>query len=1043
MRSLLRTLFSAAAGLVVAATAASAQSPARITGRVATEGGAPLPMVSVSIGSLRAGAYTDDNGHYSIEIPASRLTGGAVVVTARRVGYAPKNATVTLTAGASVEQDFVLTQLPNELAGVVVTALGLEKEKSQLGTAQQQVSSDALNATHDANVVNELSGKVSGVTITGSGTQGGSTNIVIRGANSISGNNSPLFVVDGVPVSNNDRGGDPNGAYDFGSAISDIDPNNIASVSVLKGPNAAALYGSRAANGVVLITTKKGTATDGKIQTTFSTSYTADTPSILPKYQNLYGQGSGGQFKFVDGAGGGIQDGNDQSYGPRLDGRIIDQFTCPQGCPWVAHPDNVKSFFNTGGTFTNNLAFSGGTDRASARVSVSTDNIKGYIPNNSFQKFAGGVSGQLQVSDRLSTSANVQYIKNQGLNRPGTGYNVGILEQFIWFGRQVDMNALRNYYDKNGNLFNWNYNYHNNPFWIQYENPEHDDRDRVIGQVSATYKLNDWINLTGRTGSDIYRMTISQDWAQGNLNFANPSYAGAFSLFNNTNNENNSELLLTARHSLGSHFGFNGTAGANRRFTTYQSNSQSTSGISVPGIYNVSNAAISPTLNQFLQKQQVNSVYGSASFTFNDWWTVEGTARNDWSSTLPAGNNSYFYPSVNTSIVLTDAIPALRSRVLTYAKLRGSVAQVGADATPYQLATTYNGSSNKFGSLPLYSISSTIANPTLKPEITKSGEVGLELGFFNDRASIDASYYRKATTNQIINLTLAPTTGFSTKAINAGKIANAGFEGLLNITPIRTAGGFEWNSTFNYATNASKVVTLYPGLQTIVLGSSWALNVEARQGQPYGTLYGYSFLRDSAGNLITDGGYPQFGPRKVLGNVNPKWVGGWNNEFKYKRATVSFLLDYHVGGSIFSVSNMFGQYSGVFASSLPGREIDWDKPGVVVKGIDDVTGKPNTINITAENYYQSLFEIHEPFIYDDTYLKLRELRVGYDLTPYWAHKFYAQSVNIAFVGRNLWTHTNVPNIDPEFSYSTGAFQGVEFAALPNAKSVGFNVRIVP
>ncbi len=1055
MRSLLRTLLTATAGVALFAASASAQGAARITGRVTSDNGAPLPLASVSIPSLGIGAYTDDGGLYSIQVPGARVPSGSVAVTVRRVGYSPKTVQVTLAAGGSVEQDFVLTTLPNVLSGVVVTALGVQMEKSQLGTAQQQVSSGVLNSTHDANVVNELAGKVAGVTITGSGTQGGSANIVIRGSNSIGGNNTPLFIVDGVPVSSaagnratagTGGGGSVNGAYDFGTAINDLNPDDIASVTVLKGPNAAALYGSRAANGVILITTKSGSASGGKVNTSYTSSYSFDTPSITPTFQNLYGQGAGGQFSWVDGQGGGVQDGNDQSFGPRFNGQNIPQFTCPQGCPWVAHPNNVSSFFQTGGTFDNNLSFSGGTDRASARVSVGTDDSKGYIPNNSFQKFSAALSGQLQVSSRLSTSASLNYINNQALNRPGTGYNVGILEGlYVWFGRQVDMNALRHeFYQPNGSLFNWNYNYHNNPFWIQYDNPEHDVRNRMIGNVSATYKLTDWLDVTARTGSDIYNYNQSQEWAAGNLNQADPAYSGAFDFQQTGWNENNSEVLATLRKTMNSHLAVNVIAGANRRFSQYNYTSQSTSGISVPWIYNVSNAAITPTLGQNIQKLQVNSAYGSASFTWDDWWTVEGTARNDWSSTLPQGHNSYFYPSVNTSLVLTNMIPSLKSSFLSYFKLRGSVAQVGADAQPYQLATTYNGSSAKFSGQPLYSISSTISNPTLKPEITQSGEAGVELGLFDDRASLDMSYYRKATRNQIINLTLAPTTGFSNKSINAGKIVNAGFEAQLNVTPIQT-NNFEWNATFNYSTNANKVVSLYPGLTTIVLNSSWYQNVEARVGQPYGTLFGYTFLRDSATHkLITLNGLPQIGPRKVLGNVNPLWIGSWNNEFKYKRWTLSGLLDYHVGGSIFSVTNMFGQYTGVLASTITGREVDWNKPGVVVQGIDGNTGQPNTVNRTAEDYFQSLFAINEAFIYSATYLKLRELRLGYDLTPNQAHRFWAQSVNIAFVGRNLLASKKIPNVDPEFAYaSSTAGLGMEFANLPNTLSWGFNVRIVP
>lgn len=1053
----LRRLIGLPVVLALAPAWAAAQAgSATISGHVTSESGQPLANASVVLRGTGFGTLTKDDGQFSFTIPATRVTGQTATLTARLIGYKASTATITLSAG-TITHDFVLESNPVQLQGVVVTALAIQKQKSQLGTAVQQLSSEELNATHDQNIVNQLEGKVSGVTINASGTQGGSTNIVIRGANSITGDNTPLFVVDGIPVSNRDRGGHPmggnaqSGGWDFGSAISDINPDDIASITILKGPNAAALYGSRAANGAIIITTKNGGRTDGKIETRLTTSYTWDKVGILPDYQNQYGQGSAGQFSYVDGNGGGVQDYNDQSYGPKLDGRLVDQFTGAQQ-PWVAHPNNVESFFNTGHTYDVNLAASGGTDRANARLAVGAQNVSGIIPNNFFQRFTGSLAGDLKVGRHLSTNASLNFIRNNGENRPGVGYSNGILEQFVWFGRQVDMNALRahwNDYDANGRHFNWNQSYHSNPFWLQYANPERDTRNRFIGTVSARYAFTDWLNATLRTGSDIYNMSIDQDFGPDNVSWSglsDPSYNGGFSLFNNASHENNTDVLVSATRQVASRLGVSATVGAAKRYTTYNSTQQQTTGILVPGIYNVSNAAVTPTLNQYSERLQLNSVYGSASFTWNDWWTVEGTARNDWSSTLPKGNNSYFYPSVNTSVVLTDAIPSLKSRVLSYMKVRGSLARVGNSATPYQLRTTFVGDSRKFGGLPLYSLGDTLANANLKPEITKSGEVGLELGFFGDRASLDATYYEKSTTNQIINITVSSAAGFSRQAVNAGDITNKGFEALLNVTPIRTRSGFEWNTTFSYSHNRSEVARLAPGIQTVVLGSAWYINVEARRGESYGALYGNSFLRDSAtGQLLLENGLPQVGPQKVLGNVQPDWTGGWNNEFRYKHATLSFLFDIHQGGDIFSITNMWGTYSGVFASTLHGREKDWDAPGIVARGIDQATGQPNTTSVTAEQYYQSLGNnfIHEAFVYDDSWIKLREVRLAYDLPSSLVSRMRAQAVTLAFIGRNLWTHTNVPNIDPEFSYSTGNFQGVEYATIPNPKSFGINLQVTP
>jgi len=1049
-----------------------------ISGQVTGAGGTPVVGASVSIPTLRVGAFTDETGAYTFTVPAT-ANGTTVTVLARRLGFQPSSAPVAIT-GAPVTQNFSLSASATELQGVVVTALGLTREKSQLGTAQQQLSTTELNQTKAINLVEQLSGKVSGVNITSSGTQGGSTNIVIRGQNSITGNNQPLFIVDGTPISNNEtararHSGDPNGGYDFGSGISDLNPDDIATMTVLKGPNAAALYGSRASNGVIVITTKKGASSQNRARMELSTNYTWDHPSILPDYQNQYGQGAGGEFSYFDGQGNGVNDWADQSFGPKLDGRTHGctfdangnydqtapclQFTSPNAAsPWVAHPDNVESFFDTGHTRSGTIALSGGNDRASARVSLGRDNITGYVPNNNFSKTSGLLNGTLQLTSKFSTDATLQYIHNTAHNRPGTGYNTGILETFVWFGRQVDMNALRNYQQgalvNNGpspREFNWNYNFHNNPFWRQYENPVGDTRDRFIGTVSANYKVFDGGNLIARTGSDIYRLGIDERFAQGNIQDGvagvgiDPSFFGGFQDINDYSNQNNSDLLLTIDRPVGSHFAVNSTLGGTVRRERFETGSVATPGLSVAGIYNVSNAAVTPTLGQYTSRRQVNSLYGAAAFTFNNWWTVEGTARNDWSSTLPQGNNSYFYPSLNTSIVLSDAIPAMKGTFLNYVKLRASTAKVGSDADPYQLRTTYTGLSGKFGGLPQFTLQNFIANPDLKPETTNANEVGLELSFLDGRMTFDGSWYDRKTKNQIFTIPVSGTSGFQSKAVNAGQISNRGIDFLFGVTPIQTAGGATWNSTFNYSRNKSMVDQLAPGITTFVIGSSWYTNIEARQGQPYGSIFGYAFERDpNTGKIYTDGGITVLGSeRKILGNIQPKWTGGWSNTVSFKNVTLSALLDFRRGGNVVSITNFFGDYSGVTKESLRGRESDWNNPGIVVDGIDINTGQPNTINVTAEKYFQNIFPVMEPYVYDASYTKLRELRFGFDLPATWASTFNAHAVSLAVTGRNLHTWTKVPNIDPEFSYTVGNFQGVEFGALPNMRSWGLSFRITP
>jgi TonB-linked SusC/RagA family outer membrane protein len=1082
-----RALAVAGALLGFIPAAAIAQQGTTISGRVTSDATTPLPGVSVSIVAMNLGAYTDAQGNYTITVPAARATGQTVTLTAKRIGYQAKSVSITLT-GASITQDYTMVTTPTQLLGVVVTALGVQRERSQLGTAQQQVTASEITNTKTLNIVDQLAGKVSGVQITGAGTQGGSSNMVIRGQNSITGNNQPLFVVDGVPLSNNNsHAGSPNGAFDFGSAVNDLNPEDVETMSVLKGPNAAALYGSRATNGVIVITTKKGRSTGGRARVDATTSFTFDTPSRLWDYQNLYGQGAAGDFQYVDGAGGGKNDGLDQSFGPRFDGKPRDQFT-GKGMPWVAHPDNVKSFFNTGHTSSTTIAVTGGTDRANARLSVGSDNVEGIIPNNFFQKTSGLLSGNLQVSDNFSTNATLQYVRNSARNRPGTGYNTGILEQFIWFGRNVDVQALKNYKQTGGanggpddREYNWNYNFHNNPWWLQYENPLYDARDRFIASASASYKVNDWVNATLSSGSDIYRYNIDQKNAHGNLDRTNPSYQGGFSFVQDYRNENNTQLLVTANHGIGGHLQFAGTAGGNMRNEQSTSTSQATNGISVADIYNVSNAAVTPTLGQAVSRRQVNSMFGSAAFTYNNWWTVEGTARNDWSSTLPQANNSYFYPSVNTAVVLTDAMPAIKDYGVSFLKLRGSIAQVGNDASPYQLRTTYVGNSAKFNGLPQFSLDNAIANPNLKPEITKAAEAGIEVAILDGRVSLDASYYGKSTRDQIFNISISPTSGFSSKAINAGRIDNKGVEALLTMIPIRTASGFEWTSTLNFTKNKSKVVTLNDqiGVDRIVLGTTWGTSTEARVGQAYGAIFGRGFVRDSATNQrVINGGFTQPGVNKVLGNVQPKWLGSVNNTFSFKNYSLNVLFDMRRGGQFFSVSNFWGDYAGITQASLKGREVDWNNPGVVAQGISRAScgagsgtvaasfkdaagntvkndpkyvgtyrcvggGTANKDTVTAEDYFQSIYPVTEGSIYENNWVKLRELRFSVDVPQRFVNRLHAQSANVAFVGRNLFMWTNVPNIDPEFSYTTGNYQGSEFAALPNPRSLGLSIRVTP
>ncbi|MEO8333919.1 MAG: SusC/RagA family TonB-linked outer membrane protein [bacterium] len=1051
-------LYASAAALALLVSVSAtvfAQGATVITGRVTNRAsGTPINGATVLVDGTQLGSISNEQGQYSLTVPAGRT--GSVNLTARLIGYRAMRQPVTL-VGGRVTADFTLQSQPTQLTEVVVTALSQQREKATLGTAQQTVSAEDLTRTQSLNVISSMSGKVAGLQISQSGAMGGSTRIVIRGAGSILGNNQPLFIIDGIPIANTNLStATAGGGRDYGSAISDLNMDDVASVTVLKGPNAAALYGSRASNGAVVITTKNGRDQAKGTRFSFTSRATYDTPSLLPTYQNSYGQGFGGDFQYLDGQGGGVNDGGDESWGPRLDGRLIDQFQGKQQ-PWVPHPNNISNFFRSGSTISNNVNVSSSFDQGGARFSLTKDDTRGIVPNSSLNKLAGSISANATIREKLSLSGSLNYTQNSALNRPETGYTEGNpLMSFTWFGRQVDTDLLKaQYYNTgsqygfaDGSLYNWNDNYHRNPYWQQYENPAPDSRDRVIAQVSANYEFTPWLSGMIRGGGDEFRFTREQQFAAGNIDNADPAYQGGFTNNNLRNREANVEAIATAKKSVGM-FDLSANFGGNHRRNDQYQAGYNTRGILVPGIYNLANAGIAPTVTNAEFHSAVNSSYGSAVATMNRVWTVEVTGRNDWSSTLPKENASYFYPSVSSSLILSDLVPALTNgNVLTYLKVRGSWARVGSDADAYQLATLYNGSSAKFNGSALYTLDDKSANAGLKPEQTTGKEGGVEFSLFDDRITFDGSYYTKATRNQIIPLTIAPATGFTSTVINAGQITNKGFEMSVSAKPIRMPNGFQWTTTVNYNKNTSRVDELQEGLTLLNIpgnGTQWSVNLQARVGDPYGQLFGPAFKRDSAsGELLLAGGLPQLGKSKVLGNVNPNWIGGWSNEFRYKAFALSSLLDVRRGGSAFSIGNMWGTYAGILDESLKGREVDWDKPGLVVQGIDAASGQPNTQNVSAEEYRHSIYPVAEPYVFNSGFVKLREVRLSWDVPSRLAARARVSQLNVAFVGRNLMTWTDYPNYDPENAVNaTNAGQGFEMGAMPTTKSIGINLSITP
>ena len=1005
---------------------------------------------------------TDTNGNFTLNVNAKS------VLTFSFIGYKPQD--VNIEPNHTSLQIF-LEQEENVLNEVVITALGISKEKKSLGYSVQELKSKDISEAKETNLVNELAGKIAGVNITNSQGDMGSSRIIIRGETSIAGNNQPLFVVDGVPVDNSQLLGS-GGSRDFANAISDINSDDIESISVLKGPNAAALYGSRAAAGVILIKTKSGKNING-LGITLNSNMTLADLLVLPTYQNSFGQGSNGQFTFVDGKGGGVNDGVDESWGPPLDGRLIPQFNSNgQPAPFVAHPNNVRNFFNTGYTYNNGVAIAGSDDKYDFRFSYNNLKQTGVIPNSQLGRNSFLLNTSYRITPKLSLHAIANYVRDDAPNLPGSGgkRSTSTMLQFTWFGRQVDISQLKKLYDADGSSYNWNNSYYSNPYFVAYQNTVTQRRDRIIGSVALNYKITKNLTANLRSGNDYYTDRRKIKIAYG----TNGTPYGSYEEDAYTLSENNTEATLDFNKKINSDFSFDILGGGNIRSNSYEDNDQVAPKLAVSGVYTLSNSRDPLISSNFFSKLKTYSLFSSAQIGFRNYAFLNLTARNDWSSTLPVENQSYFYPSVNGSLILTQALD-IKSDVLSYAKLRGGWSKVGKAADAYQLINVYNFSA-PFGSNPRQSASDKDLNPNLKPETTTSGEAGVEVGLFKNKVHLDVSVYNTNSIDQILNVDVSPSTGYSKKLINSGKINNKGIETQFAIKLIENKQ-FGWDLNLNYASNHSEVRELDKEgrLQSYVLGSDGTLQILAAVGQPYGTLFGTAYLRNTSGQIIVNAdGTPSVNPaNQYLGKFTPDWLGGINNSFTYKNINLSFLIDARIGGSIYSGTNSTGTYTGVLATTLPGRDArhgglsyyfpDNNTAGTAVQLPDGTSagpsgetvyqdgkifagvtkdGKENTTILPAQLYYKSLNNVDEQFVYDASFVKLREVKLSYSLPSEWINHIGFQSATISLVGRNLWIiYKKVPNIDPETAFNTGNAQGLEDLTLPTVRNIGFNINL--
>ena len=959
-----------------------------------------------------------------------------------------------------------------------------------MGYTAQEVKQDALVQGKDNNLLNSLSGKIAGVRITNTQGDVGSSRIVIRGETSIAGENQPLFIVDGIPVDNSQLNARSSGR-DFKNAIADLNPEDIKTLTVLKGPNAAALYGARAAHGAIVITTKGGDKRQKGIGITLHSSTQVSFVATLPEFQNLFGQGAGGRFSYVDGKGAGVNDGVDESWGPRLDiGLLIPQFDSPLDAdgnrvatPWVSHPNNVRDYFRMGISTNNGISVARGDDKYQFRVGYNYEKQVSIVPDAGTNKTNISLNTDYHLAKWIVVGATANYIVYTAPSLPGSatpsGSNVrsnSPMLQFLWFGRQVDTNSLKADYTRN-----WNSSYYDNPFWSASYNTQSQERHRLIGDLHAEFRLTDGLNVRFRTSTDWYndRRKSKVKWGSAGAGSPYGSYAeDAYTV-----KENNTEVLATYIKQLNKNWGIDALLGFNVRNKQYENNYQAAPRLAVADLYTLTNSR-DPLIssNDFYRLRQYG-LYGSIQLDYRRWAFLNITGRNDWSSTLPVDNNSYFYPSVTASVLLSEAF-GWRSKAVNYLKIRGGWSQVGADANPYQLATVFT-TETAFNGNPLQSSSTIGMNPNLKPEKTSSIEAGFEAAFWDNRLYLDFTYYKTDSRNQILKLATTAASGYTSQVRNAGHIRNRGYEIQLGAVPIQTSKGFRWNLDLNYGANSSKVVKLDDeGLITSYQLYSSGIQILASVGEAYGTLFGTSYVRDANGNVVVDAnGLPKISTtNKTLGKFTPDWTGGISNTFSYRSLSLSFLIDASVGGSIFSNTNKTGKYTGVLANTLSGRDAEhgglWyytaamgnnvrlpESPsysvssdglyyaqvngqstrvyqdGIMVEGVTE-SGSKNEEVVSAEKYYHRIYSIAEANVYDASYVKLREVALSYRLPRLWTQKLHLQEASVTLTGRNLWTiYKSVPNIDPESALTTGNAQGVEAYSLPTTRSFGVNLSV--
>lgn len=1000
-----------------------------VTGKVTDENGEPLIGVTIVKQGTSDGTTSDLDGNFVIQATTDDI------LVFSFVGYETQTITVSNQSAITVQLQTSTVQLGE----VVVTAFGIEREKKALGYAVTEVGGEEVSTVRQNNVINSLSGRVAGVVITSasSGPAGG-TRVIIRGNNSISGNNQPLYIVDGVPIDNSGFGsaaGSGTGEYrraDYGTGISDINPDDVESISVLKGPNAAALYGSRASNGAIIITTKKGSSQDG-LGVSFSTSYVSENPLLLPTYQNEYGQGSNGTITDLSSEGG--------SWGPKMDGSNQPYYT-GETRPYTAQPDNVKDFFRTGSTWINTLAISGGSDRSNFRISYTNNDVKSILENSDLRKHNFTTRGSMNVSEKLNIDSKVTYFFQESNQRPELGTE-GVLS-YLWnIPRNVDINDLKDYQDENTLYVNSVVGDDSgNPYWVLLHDVNHDTRNRVYGFMKATYEFSDWLTAFARLGSDYVNHDIETVSKYGHWFFRD----GRFNYSTRSTSETNADFLFMVDKDLTSDINLTANFGGNALYQTYKSFGVRGENFKIPSKSTLANANETFPSYTPLREKKIHSLYGQASFSYQNIAFIDITGRNDWSSTLGADNRSYFYPSVSASLLVNELINPSATYFDLF-KIRTSWAQVGGDTGPYQLDIAFNLQADGYLGLTTLSRPSIRLNPDIKPERTTSFEVGTEIRALNNKVYLDMSYYDIKTTDLIYPVPVPSSTGYSAFLSNIGEIQNKGWEVVLGATAY-DANDLTVDLNLNLGSNKNTINELFSDLESITFTTtnSGTVAVVGKVGGGFGDIYGKTLMMDPNGNTVVDAnGRPlASNDRVLLGNYQPDFIGGFTTSITYKNIRLNILLDARFGGELYSGLDASMDGSGTSERTLEYRETGITVDGVVNTGTSEApVYEANTNQITGQEYWGSMSGISENYIYSQSNIMLRELSLSYPIPSSVLGNGFIKSADINLIGRNLaFLMKDMDNFDPASSFSTSSYaQGVIYGVMPTTRSFGLSVNI--